>query len=79
MAKFGGKIGRNKEWGSMFVPDTGVNTGMEVDEAFAIVLDLAREQAGDVHHEVYNETTEALGMIEKVRFFIEKQGEQENG
>ena len=64
---------RSSEWQSMFEPETGIGTGMEVDEAFAIVL--AREQAGEVHSDEYNETVEALGLIEKVRYLIEKGSE----
>ena len=66
---------RPSEWQSMFEPETGIGTGMEVDEAFAIVLELAREQAGEVHSDEYNETVEALGLIEKVRYLIEKGSE----
>lgn len=66
----------NGEWRSLFDIEAGVGTGMEVDEAFAIVLELAREQAGDTHSDEYNETVEALGIVERVRFYIEKNGEQ---
>ena len=68
----------SSEWQSMFEPETGIGTGMEVDEAFAIVLERAREQAGEVqqavgvHSEEYNEVVEALGLIEKVRYLIEE-------
>jgi hypothetical protein len=70
MPKFG-TIGRNgKEWRTMFDAATGVETGMEVDEALGIVLELARDADGPY---AYNENAEALGIVERLRFFIEKE------
>jgi hypothetical protein len=48
---------------------TGVNTGMEVGEALEIVLELARNTSAE---EDLNENAEALGVVENLRFIIEK-------
>jgi hypothetical protein len=71
MANFGKRSINRDQLRQMFTPDVGVGTGMELEEALGMVLELAREAVTQSEAD-HNENAEALGVVENLRFLIEK-------
>ena len=66
------KINTNtKEWGDMFKSIMREGTGMRIDEALEIVLELARTLEDMDVYEWEDEHAEACGIVDKLKDVVE--------
>ena len=74
------RIRKTKEFREMFSPEQATFTGMGLDEALSLVLELARmkefDDVGDFNFEWTDDHAEACGVVDKLHTILS--GEDDN-